>query len=187
MSEHTKQGARDGDRVGLARSTPRSPLLDQGASHQRRAPSRSRAHIRRARRDRVELGMKDEPNRRQLGPDRERRRRRRKPEPGPPPKRRSKTLPDRSRGATFLCRERKCCASTGGSGASMAACNTLPLALPTSRRSRRAVVRSPWLRGVVWDGFWMQSALWLVPVALWLAYGYSNPAKGHFDHSLFRA
>jgi len=33
----------------------------------------------------------------------------------------------------------------------------------------RASVRSPWLRGVVWDGFWMQSALWLVPVALWLA------------------
>jgi hypothetical protein len=45
----------------------------------------------------------------------------------------------------------------------------------------RAAVRSPWLRGVVWDGFWMQSALWLVPVALWLAYGYSNPAKGPLD------
>jgi len=45
----------------------------------------------------------------------------------------------------------------------------------------RAAVRSPWLRGVVWDGFWMQSALWLVPVALWLSYGYSNPAKGPLD------
>lgn len=45
----------------------------------------------------------------------------------------------------------------------------------------RASARSPWLRGVVWDGFWMQSALWLVPVAAWLAYGYANPAKGPLD------
>jgi hypothetical protein len=45
----------------------------------------------------------------------------------------------------------------------------------------RASLRSPWLRGVAWDGFWMQSALWLVPVALWLAHGDSNPAKGRLD------
>jgi hypothetical protein len=37
------------------------------------------------------------------------------------------------------------------------------------------------LRNAIWDGFWMQSALWLVPVALWLAHGDSNPAKGRLD------
>lgn len=44
-----------------------------------------------------------------------------------------------------------------------------------------ASVRSPWLRGAIWDGFWMQSALWLAPIALWLAYGYSDPAKSPLD------
>ena len=45
----------------------------------------------------------------------------------------------------------------------------------------RASVRSPWLRGAIWDGFWMQSALWLVPIALWLSYGYSDPASSPLD------
>jgi hypothetical protein len=45
----------------------------------------------------------------------------------------------------------------------------------------RGSARSLWLRGPIWDGFWMQSALWLAPVALWLAYGYSNPAKSPLD------
>ena len=31
--------------------------------------------------------------------------------------------------------------------------------------------RSPWVRGPVWDSFWMLSALWLAPIVLWLAYG----------------
>src|SRR6266436_1545734 len=34
---------------------------------------------------------------------------------------------------------------------------------------------SPWVRGPAWDGFWMLSAIWLVPIALWLTYGYSDP------------
>jgi hypothetical protein len=45
----------------------------------------------------------------------------------------------------------------------------------------RASARSPWLRGALWDGFWMQSALWLAPVALWLAWGYADPAKSPLD------
>jgi len=35
---------------------------------------------------------------------------------------------------------------------------------------------SPWVRGPLWDGFWMLSALWLAPIVLWLALGYSNPS-----------
>ena len=38
-----------------------------------------------------------------------------------------------------------------------------------------AVSSSPWVRGPVWDGVWMLNAVWLVPLALWLAHGYSDP------------
>ena len=41
--------------------------------------------------------------------------------------------------------------------------------------------RSPWLRGPAWDGFWMLSALWLAPVVLWLAHGYTDPESGPLD------
>ena len=34
---------------------------------------------------------------------------------------------------------------------------------------------SVWVRGPVWDGLWMLNAVWLVPLALWLAHGYFNP------------
>src|SRR6201981_3752071 len=40
---------------------------------------------------------------------------------------------------------------------------------------------SPWGRGPVWDGFWMLSALWLAPIALLLAHGYSNPESSPLD------
>jgi hypothetical protein len=40
---------------------------------------------------------------------------------------------------------------------------------------------SPWVRGPVWDGVWMLNALWLVPLALWLAHGYSDPESGPLD------
>ena len=40
---------------------------------------------------------------------------------------------------------------------------------------------SPWVRGPVWDGFWMLSALWLAPVILWLSHGYSNPESSPLD------
>src|SRR5438552_7062327 len=39
----------------------------------------------------------------------------------------------------------------------------------------------PWVRGPVWDGFWMLSALWLAPIALFLAHGYSNPESSPLD------
>jgi len=42
-------------------------------------------------------------------------------------------------------------------------------------------VRSPWVRGPVWDGFWMLSALWLAPTVLWLGYGYANPESSPLD------
>ncbi|PYI47047.1 MAG: hypothetical protein DMF11_07170 [Verrucomicrobia bacterium] len=40
---------------------------------------------------------------------------------------------------------------------------------------------SPWVRGPVWDGFWMLSALWLAPIILWLSHGYSNPESSPLD------
>jgi len=40
---------------------------------------------------------------------------------------------------------------------------------------------SPWVRGPAWDGFWMLSAIWLVPIALWLAHGYSDPQSSPLD------
>jgi hypothetical protein len=43
------------------------------------------------------------------------------------------------------------------------------------------VRNSVWVRGPVWDGVWMLSALWLVPLALWLAHGYSDPESSPLD------
>jgi hypothetical protein len=40
---------------------------------------------------------------------------------------------------------------------------------------------SSWVRGPAWDGFWMLSALWLAPIILWLAHGYSNPESSPLD------
>ena len=39
----------------------------------------------------------------------------------------------------------------------------------------------PWVRGPLWDGFWILSALWLAPIVLWLAHGYSNPESSPLD------
>lgn len=41
--------------------------------------------------------------------------------------------------------------------------------------------RLPWVRGPVWDSFWMLSALWLAPIVLWLASGYDEPESGPLD------
>ncbi|MGZ4967043.1 MAG: hypothetical protein ACXV97_07700 [Chthoniobacterales bacterium] len=49
----------------------------------------------------------------------------------------------------------------------------------TSSASRPAP--SPWVRGPAWDGFWMLSALWLAPIILWLASGYSDPQSSPLD------
>ena len=40
-----------------------------------------------------------------------------------------------------------------------------------------ALRTSVWVRGPAWDGMWMLNAVWLVPLALWLAHGYFNPAS----------
>jgi len=40
---------------------------------------------------------------------------------------------------------------------------------------------SPWVRGPVWDGFWMLSALWLAPIVLLLVHGYSDPESSPLD------
>jgi TonB family protein len=39
----------------------------------------------------------------------------------------------------------------------------------------------PWVRGPLWDGFWILSALWLAPIVLLLAHGYSNPESSPLD------
>jgi TonB family protein len=39
----------------------------------------------------------------------------------------------------------------------------------------------PWVRGPLWDGFWILSALWLAPIVLFLAHGYSNPESSPLD------
>jgi hypothetical protein len=40
---------------------------------------------------------------------------------------------------------------------------------------------SMWVRGPVWDSVWMLNALWLVPIGLWLAHGYSEPESSPLD------
>src|SRR5881397_1985639 len=40
---------------------------------------------------------------------------------------------------------------------------------------------SLWVRGPVWDGFRMLSALWLAPIVLLLVHGYSNPESSPLD------
>ena len=42
-----------------------------------------------------------------------------------------------------------------------------------------------WVRGLVWDGFWLQSALWLAPLALLLAFGYEDPGESPLDWLIF--
>jgi TonB family protein len=40
---------------------------------------------------------------------------------------------------------------------------------------------SLWVRGPLWDGFWMLSALWLAPIVLLLVHGYSDPESSPLD------
>lgn len=51
-----------------------------------------------------------------------------------------------------------------------------------ARSMRRKLTReSPWLRGPVWDGVWVLSALWLAPLVLWLSSGYADPEASPVD------
>ena len=51
------------------------------------------------------------------------------------------------------------------------------------------LVRPPrsfvWVRGPVWDCTWTLNALWLLPIALWLAHGYSDPRSSPLDSFYF--
>ena len=53
------------------------------------------------------------------------------------------------------------------------------------QRSPPAEARPPWVRGLAWDAFWLQSALWLVPLALLLAYGNEDPGESPLDLLVF--
>lgn len=44
---------------------------------------------------------------------------------------------------------------------------------------------SPWVRGPLWDGVWMLSAIWLLPLALWLARGHPDPESSPLDLLFF--
>ena len=43
----------------------------------------------------------------------------------------------------------------------------------------------PWVRGPLWDAFWLQSAFWLAPLALLLARGYEDPGESPLDALVF--
>jgi hypothetical protein len=62
-----------------------------------------------------------------------------------------------------------------------------PVAVEVIPRVRSSSPRefSPWVRGPWWDGFWMQSALWLAPIVLWLASGYADPEQSPLDYLYF--
>ena len=48
-----------------------------------------------------------------------------------------------------------------------------------------ALAPSPWVRGPAWDGVWMLSALWLAPLALWLARGHADAESSPLDSLYF--
>src|SRR4051794_2408588 len=54
-----------------------------------------------------------------------------------------------------------------------------------ARAMRDLKAPSTWVRGPMWDGFWMMSALWLAPIVLWLAHGYSDPESSPLDSLYF--
>ena len=45
--------------------------------------------------------------------------------------------------------------------------------------------RPHWVHGLGWDFFWLQSALWLAPLALVLAHGYEDPGESPLDLLVF--
>src|SRR5512134_3569251 len=44
---------------------------------------------------------------------------------------------------------------------------------------------SSWVRSFAWDALWLQSALWLAPLALLLARGQEDPSQGPLDLMVF--
>src|SRR5512139_4177435 len=63
-----------------------------------------------------------------------------------------------------------------------------PAGTPTPEAAAHRVAGgapSPWVCGPVWDGVWMLSAIWLVPLALWLTYGHADPESSPLDLLFF--
>ena len=59
--------------------------------------------------------------------------------------------------------------------------DTAALTQPT-----RAIEAGPhWVRSLAWDAFWLQSALWLAPLAVLLAQGYEDPTESPLDLLVF--
>ncbi|HEY2862728.1 MAG TPA: hypothetical protein VGK37_03795 [Casimicrobiaceae bacterium] len=54
-----------------------------------------------------------------------------------------------------------------------------------TQATRVGEARSPWVRSLAWDAFWLQSALWLAPLALLLAHGYEDPSESPLDLLVF--
>src|SRR5689334_3718462 len=50
---------------------------------------------------------------------------------------------------------------------------------------RAGKARGPWVNGLAWDALWLQSALWLAPLAVLLAYGYDDPDDSPLDVLVF--
>jgi hypothetical protein len=46
-------------------------------------------------------------------------------------------------------------------------------------------VASPWVRNAAWDLMWLQSALWLAPLAVLLALGFDDPTESPLDTLFF--
>src|SRR3954469_25640465 len=58
--------------------------------------------------------------------------------------------------------------------------------LVEENRTKVAAPReSTWVRGPAWDSFWMLSAIWLVPIALWFTRGTSDVDSGALDTLYF--
>jgi hypothetical protein len=52
---------------------------------------------------------------------------------------------------------------------------------PLAHAESATLRASTWVRGPVWDGVWILNALWLVPIVLWLARGYTHPESSPLD------
>ena len=73
-------------------------------------------------------------------------------------------------------------------GAFFMAQNSSTVAVPQVIEFSPTVGKAPsvcWVRGPWWDAFWMQSALWLAPIALYLSHGYSDPEASPLDQLYF--
>jgi len=60
---------------------------------------------------------------------------------------------------------------------------TLPIVADTPAAPRADDTRGPWIHGRLWDAVWIQSALWLVPLAFLLANGYQDVDDSPFGVS----